>query len=542
MRVAGPIACGRALLVALAVCAANCGPGRTAPAPAQFAVRPVTLPDLSHAAGSVQARIREGDAALRAIADRPETAPGALAAAYGDLGRLLLAAEYLDPAEACFANAAGLAPTDMRWPYFLGHVARFKNDLTKAEAHFARALELAPNDVASLVRLAEVRLAQGRHDAAEPLLVRVRAIDGHNAVVLFGLGRIALAKPDFAQAVTWFEAALAAAPEATAIHYPLALAYRGLGNPAKVDEHLRLRGEVQPTPADPLLEAVGGLLDTASAHEIRASEALDERRWADAAAHLRKAIELAPDNAVTRLNLGTALYMTGDITAAVTELRAAVRLSPGLARAHYVLGLVAAAQGQDAESVAALRRAVDADPADAEAHLALADALRRTGRVAESLPQYTAAMTAAPLASQARFGYAIGLVRLRRWAEARDRLAEDAESFPDQPGFDHALARLLAAAPDDSVRDGGRALAIMRALTRDHSTVGTAETMAMALAELGRFDEAAQWQHNAIAMASQSGRTDVAGRLAVNLRLYEARRPCRVPWADDDPIHHPAAE
>jgi len=82
----------------------------------------------------------------------------------------------------------------------------------------------------------------------------------------------------------------------------------------------------------------------------------------------------------------------------------------------------------------------------------------------------------------------------------------------------------------------------MRALTRDQPTVSTAETMAMALAELGRFDEAAQWQHNAIGIASQSGRTGVAGRLAVNLRLYEARRPCRVPWADDDPIHHPAAE
>jgi hypothetical protein len=64
--------------------------------------------------------------------------------------------------------------------------------------------------------------------------------------------------------------------------------------------------------------------------------------------------------------------------------------------------------------------------------------------------------------------------------------------------------------------------------------------MAMALAELGRFDEASQWQRNAIGMASQSGRLALAGRLAVNLRLYEARRPCRVPWTDDDPIHRPA--
>jgi hypothetical protein len=64
--------------------------------------------------------------------------------------------------------------------------------------------------------------------------------------------------------------------------------------------------------------------------------------------------------------------------------------------------------------------------------------------------------------------------------------------------------------------------------------------MAMALAELGRFDEASQWQRNAIDMASKSGRLDVVRRLAANLGQYEIRRPCRVPWADDDPIHHPS--
>ena len=151
-------------------------------------------------------------------------------------------------------------------------------------------------------------------------------------------------------------------------------------------------------------------------------------------------------------------------------------------------------------------------------------------------------MATAPLASQAGFGYAIGLVRLRRWAEARDRLAEGTKSFPDQPGFDHALARVLAAAPDDTVRNGKRALAIMETLTRDQQTVGTSETMAMALAELGRFDDASQWQRNAIDLASQSGRLDVVRRLAANLRLYETRRPCRAPWAEDDPIHHPAPQ
>ena len=34
------------------------------------------------------------------------------------MGKLLMATEYLDAAEVCFANARELAPGEMRWPYY----------------------------------------------------------------------------------------------------------------------------------------------------------------------------------------------------------------------------------------------------------------------------------------------------------------------------------------------------------------------------------------------------------------------------------------
>ena len=60
----------------------------------------------------------------------------------------------------------------------------------------------------------------------------------------------------------------------------------------------------------------------------------------------------------------------------------------------------------------------------------------------------------------------MALVRLRRYREARDRLADAMNIYPDQPGFAHALARVLAAAPDDGVRDGRRALALVQTLLK----------------------------------------------------------------------------
>jgi len=196
---------------------------------------------------------------------------------------------------------------------------------------------------------------------------------------------------------------------------------------------------------------------------------------------------------------------------------------------------------QDRDAIDAFTAAVRSDPAYDEARFSLANALRRSGRVAESLPHYEAVLQHNPGTSQASFGYAMGLVRLGRYRAARDRLERDARVFADQPGFAHALARVLAAAPDDGVRDGARALALVKPLAEGQRSPATAETMAMALAETGRFDEAVRWQLEALDMARRAGRPDAVPHLTANLRLYESRRPCRIPWTDDDPVHHPQA-
>jgi tetratricopeptide (TPR) repeat protein len=317
------------------------------------------------------------------------------------------------------------------------------------------------------------------------------------------------------------------------------MAYRSLGDVKRADAHLRQRGEAALTPADPLMGAVRRLLTNAAALETRASQAMDARDWPAAVTTLREAIALSPDNAFTRLNLGTSLYLSGDRDGALEQYRAAVRLSPSLARAHFGIGVVLEARHEDGAAIDAFTSAVQSDPAYDEARFTLANALRRSGRVAESLPHYQQVLEHSPGTSQAAFGYAMALVRLGRYREARDRLDRDSRTFADQPGFAHALARVLAAAPDDGVRDGARALALIQPLVDQQRSPAILETMAMALAETGRFDEAVRRQSEALALARRGGRPDLASHLTANLRRYEARRPCRTPWTDDDPVHHP---
>jgi tetratricopeptide (TPR) repeat protein len=501
-------------------------------------VQPVALPDISRAAESVQKQIRDRYQSLQSAIDR-QAPPGELATAFGEMGKLFVAAEYYDAAEACLRNAQQLAPADMRWPYFMGHLFRYRSEPAKAIPFFEQALSHAPNDLPTLVWLAEMNLAANRPDAAAAPLEKAESLDSSSAAVSYGLGRVALAKQDYTQAAKYLEKALAAAPQATRVHYQLGLAYRGLDNRSKAEEHLRLRGEVEPLPVDPLLGEINRLLQNAAAFETRGSQLLGTRQWAEAAENLEKAIELEPNNAFSRLNLGTALYMQDDVDGALQQYREAIRLSPTLARAHFAIGVLMESRRQDDEAIKAYEAAVASDPAYTEPRFSLANALRRSGRVQESLTQYAEVLRLDATVSQASFGYAMGLVRLGRYQDASARLESAIKTFPDQPGFPHAQARLLAAAPDDRVRNGARALSIMNELMKAQQTIAMAETMAMALAELGRFDEAVRWQRDAIRAASDSKRDDLVRNLTVNLRLYENSQPCRTPWTNDDPVHHP---
>jgi tetratricopeptide (TPR) repeat protein len=527
-----------ATILLVSVIAAACGSSKSAPVQG-LPLLEVTLPDISGAAQPVQRQLRDAYAAMQQKVANAAATPAERAAAYGEMGKVFLAAEYLDAAKTCFGDASLLEPGDPRWPYYVAQVYRRRNELDKAAVPLTLVITIDPNNVPALIGLTDVVLLKGRPDGAEPLIAKALTLAPHDAAVLDRAGRVALARRDYATAVKHLSAALEIQPQASSLHYPLSLAYRGLGDTRNADAQLALRGDVAVALNDPLMQQVGALLQNASAAEVRGSNAMANRQWAEAVRALREAIALSPDNAYTHLNLGTALFETGDAKAALDEFQTALRLSPGLSKAHYGAGIVFESAGRDGEAISAFTKAVEADPSSIEAHMSLADALRRNGRERESLPHYAEVIARSPAVSQATFGYAMALVRLGRYREARERLEAATKTFADQPGFAHALARLLAAAPDDAVRDGASALAIAQRLAQNQRTLEVMQTMSMALAETGRFAEAVQWQHEAIAAAAQTNRHDLDGRLAENLKRYERRLPCRVPWPDNDPVFRP---
>ena len=517
-----------------------------AAAPDPAAVQPVALPDLAGggASESVREQLRQQYAELMQTIGDASAAPAELSRAYGEMGKLFMATEYTGEAETCFRNAQALGPRDRRWPYYLGHIYRTRGEPDRAVELFEQARQLRPNDLATLVWLAEAHLESGDPRTARPLLEYAAALRPDSLAVKFGLGRLALERQDYFRAVQHLEEALALNPDATSIHTALASAYRSLGALDGAEAILQRRrlterglanvdGEVIIRPADPLMEEVDGLVRSAAAYELRGSQALSRGDHAKAAAHFRSGLELQPDSPALRHKLGTALALMGDRRGSREQFEQIVQRSPEYARAHYSLGILLEESGQPLQALGRYTSAVRYESNYAEARLRLAGLLRRTGRPDDALAQYERIMEIDPLMFEAPFGYAMVLVALERWAEARDRLIAGMEQYPSAPAFPLALARVLAAAPDSRVRDGRRALAVMERLSEEQQRMDLGETMAMALAETGRYEEAAALQREAIA-AAPAEFAEFAERMAANLTLYEAGQPSRTPWRDGE--------
>ncbi len=485
---------------------------------------PFVPPELEHLEGAVASQLRETQDLLASILAEPGTSPAALADAFGQAGRLYHAYELAEPAAVCYANAARLAPRDFRWTYLLAVLDHQEGRIDEATSGYQRALERAPSSLPARVRLGQAYLAVRRLDDARTVLERVLETAPASAAALAGLGQVALSEKRYGEAVERLQAALAAAPQADRLHHPLGLAYRGLGDMDKAREHLQLRGKVGVKPADPLIDDLPALKTGERVFLLRGQMAFRAGRFPEAVEAFRAALAAEPGSVRARVNLGSALAQAGDRDAAVTSYREALELDPDNRTARFNLGVLLLQAGDAAGAAAALEGAVELDPADVEARLELSRALRVLGRTEEALVHAARSVELDPARPDGRLLEAQILVRQGRFGDAVSRLEAAHALMPEAGQIVAALAKLLAAGPDLAQRDGARAVDLAQRVYQATGDVRHAETLAMALAEAGRCDEAEDWQRRALAAAREAGAEALAGALAGTLTLLE-RRP-----------------
>lgn len=487
-----------------------------------LALKPVPVPVLAGTEPEVQQVLRGVRQELTDLVQRPGVERGQLAKAYGQTGRYYHAHHLYGPASACYSNAEQLAPGEFRWPYLLGYTYYQASHPDKAVAAYRRALKLNPGDPTAQLRLARVYFDLNQPALGEPLLDKPLQVDGLREMAAFLKGKAALVRRDYATAARYFEQALAEDPQATKIHYPLAMAYRGLGDMDGARRHLQLRDLGEPRLVDPLVDDLGKLLSGAYTHYFRGIEAARDAQYEQAVLSFTQALALDPENVNGRVSMARSLYLAGDREAAREELAAALARDPGHVLGNFLMGALLEESGKPKVALEHYRKALAADPDDAGANFYLANALMRQGQFAEAAEHYAKAWRADPKSWGSRLAEAVALVLAGAPpAQVRDRLEQAAAAYPDQTAFSFALARLLATSPDDQVRDGARALVLAETLFDGFNSLENAQTLAMAYAAVGRYEDAAALQKSAISATAAAGQFFLLPGLQAALARYE---------------------
>jgi len=399
-------------------------------------------PDLSSLEEDVRGPLeaqREQLSALLATADTP---PEALAEALGRMGQLYHGYDLTTAALVCYQNATAVAPEAPRWAYLTGLVRQTTGDLDGAAESFLAALERSAADLPEApvrLHLGDVELARHRPEAAREQFQAVleladpttEAMRETAAAAHYGLGRAAVAAGDDGLAVTHFEAALAANPEAGGVRYPLAQAYRKLGRREDAQRQLALGGAGGVPFPDPLAEAVATSAESGTALARRGDQALMAGELPGAIELYRRALEKTPNNGEARRNLALALTRNGDPEAAVQELETALQSHPDGVWLHFDLGNNYLALGQREAAIEAFRRSVELAPDFVSGHFSLANALASVGNWGEALGHLERVLALNPEELRARYQLAVAHYQLGRQQEGLDELEELVAAAPD---------------------------------------------------------------------------------------------------------------
>ena len=455
------------------------------------------------------------------------------------LGQVQFQLGDLEAAEVSFRAALALAPASPGAFQGLGRIAQDRQQYELAIEHFQRALELQPeaasihHELAMAYRqLGEAQLAREHLSQFEDeplqltdpvmavLPTMVRGPEAH-----FKRGVDALREGDAATAIQEFESTIELNPEDAMARYYLALAvlrtWRSEQQPEQLERglaELRRALELRPEYRD--------------AHYVLGSMMGQLGELDQAVQHFAEAHRIDPDYLDAHLEWAIALGKSGEVDRALSEMQSVCDSDPTFERAQIARATLLISQDRFSEALEHYLQAVEhEEPLSSETVLTAATLAGRLGRFQTAATLFEMATALDPASTEAHIGRAMALILDGQNPAADAALEAGRRSLPDNIALAHLQARFLATCPDNSTRDGARALRLAKDIHQQVPSLEHAETVAMALAAEGRFDEASAWQTRVVKDLAGSGSPAALEVATSRLELYRSGLPAPSPWS-----------
>lgn len=251
--------------------------------------------------------------------------------------------------------------------------------------------------------------------------------------------------------------------------------------------------------------------------------------WKNSVTLWDHALSCDNNNYVAHYNLAYALLDQGQMSAAFQSFQRAVKLAPDNGDVHLRYAKVLREHGKRGQAISEYETAIRLMPSDGDAHNDLGTLFRETGRLDDAIAQFQMALQFLPRSDAVHFNLAKAFYQQHRLDQAIVQYEAVLEINPSDVESENNLAWLLATAPQNSLRDGAKAVQLAEQAnqkTGEKSPVILA-TLAAAQAETGQFAAAAQTAGQAVARAYESGQPSLARQIQAELESYQGGRPWR---------------
>lgn len=384
------------------------------------------------------------------------------AEASGKLGMLLDLYHRPEQARVCYERAHQLEPGALKWLYYLGSLQASQGQNSEASETFRAALRLKPGDLSVRLKLGESLLRTGNLEGSGEIysgIVKQLSEGPAAAEAYWGLGKIAVARGDWAAARRSFDQACRLFPAYGAAHYELSQVDRKLKNNQQAQDQLALYNQhptLVPPVDDPLRDELRRLDRSAASLLERGVELEQAGRIDDAIAAEEESAQLDPKLVRAHVNLIILYGRTGDFQRASEHFQAAVALDPKhIPDAYYNFGVLLMKRGELAEAGECFRKAIQLEPDYADAHNDLGYLLERQGKLDEAADEYRKAVEEKPDFRQAHFNLGRILVNQGHYPEAIQELQQTLTPVDEStPAYLYALGAAYGRAGDQSKARG----------------------------------------------------------------------------------------
>jgi tetratricopeptide (TPR) repeat protein len=256
----------------------------------------------------------------------------------------------------------------------------------------------------------------------------------------------------------------------------------------------------------------------------------------EALKHFEAALRLE-ESATTHNNIGTILVAQKRFPDARPHFEAALRFDRDTINSHLGLAVILVDEGRLDEALRHYDEMLRIEPGNLTAMEEKAKIMDRQGKWMDAESAYRYLLELKPDTTSARFNLALLLQNRGQTAEAIDQYGRVLKSKPSDADTVNNLGWILSTHPEAPYRDGARALALIAPLTEGTTPDSNLlDTLAAALAESGRFEDAVRAIRRAIGQARIEKKTDEFIReLETRATLYSSGQPYRDPKLNPGP-------